>query len=128
MRRSTGRSPAEAVENTLAARHLSEGTQVLYDMSSAATRGPPLPAGGDRAAPRRVKSRLQIVYGLLRTTAGIPIAIEVFEGDAADPNTLAAQISKLEPVRAVRVCSSRIRACSPTRASATRCAPRSSTG
>src|SRR6202165_3433545 len=43
-----------------------------------------------------VKGRLQIVYGLLCTTAGIPIAIEVFEGNTADPKTLAAQIDKLK--------------------------------
>ena len=43
-----------------------------------------------------MKGRLQIVYGLLCSTAGIPIAIEVFEGNTADPNTLAAQISKLK--------------------------------
>ena len=42
-----------------------------------------------------VRGRLQIVYGLLCTTAGVPVAIEVFEGNTADPKTLAAQITKL---------------------------------
>jgi transposase len=40
--------------------------------------------------------RLQIVYGLLCTREGLPIAIEVFEGNAADPTTLKAQIDKLK--------------------------------
>jgi len=39
---------------------------------------------------------LQIVYGLLCAPTGIPIAIEVFEGNTADPKTLAAQITKLK--------------------------------
>src|SRR6202042_3763458 len=36
--------------------------------------------------------RLQIVYGLLCTREGLPVAVEVFDGDTADPTTLAAQI------------------------------------
>ena len=43
-----------------------------------------------------MKGRLQIVYGLLCSPAGIPIAIEVFEGNTADPKTLAAQITKIK--------------------------------
>jgi transposase len=42
-----------------------------------------------------VKGRLQIVYGLLCSPAGVPIAIEVFDGNTADPKTLAAQITKV---------------------------------
>ena len=59
-------------------------------------RGPVLPAGGDRARPRRGPRPAQIVYGLLCTTDGVPVAIEVFEGNTADPKTLAAQITKLK--------------------------------
>ena len=43
----------DAIEKALAARHLANGTLVLYDVSSAALRGPQLPAGRDRACPRR---------------------------------------------------------------------------
>jgi transposase len=95
----------EAIENTLAARHLVNGTLVLYDVSSAAFEGRTCPLGAIGHARDGVKGRLQIVYGLLCTTAGIPIAIEVFEGNTADPNTLAAQISKLKDRFALsRVC------------------------
>ena len=86
----------EAIENTLAARHLVNGTLVLYDVSSAAFEGRTCPLGAIGHPRDGVKGRLQIVYGLLCTTTGIPIAIEVFEGNTADPNTLAAQISKLK--------------------------------
>ena len=40
--------------------------------------------------------KLQIVYGLLCNREGCPIAVEVFEGDTADPMTLASQVQKLK--------------------------------
>jgi hypothetical protein len=86
----------EAIETRLAARHLVNGTLVLYDVSSAAFEGRTCPLGAIGHPRDGVKGRLQIVYGLLCTTAGIPIAIEVFEGNTADPKTLAAQITKLK--------------------------------
>jgi hypothetical protein len=95
----------DAIENTLAARHLVNGTLVLYDVSSAAFEGRTCPLGAIGHPRDRVKGRLQIVYGLLCTTAGIPIAIEVFEGNTADPKTLAAQIEKLKQrFKLSRVC------------------------
>jgi transposase len=95
----------EAIENALAARHLSEGTLVLYDVSSAAFEGRTCPLGAIGHPKDGVKGRLQIVYGLLCSVAGIPVAIEVFEGNTADPKTLAAQISKLKDRFALsRVC------------------------
>ena len=42
------------------------------------------------------KGTLQIVDGLLCAPDGCPIAIEVFDGNTADPMTLAAQIEKLK--------------------------------
>ena len=86
----------DAIENALAARHLANGTLVLYDVSSAAFEGRTCPLGAIGHPRDGVKGRLQIVYGLLCSTAGIPVAIEVFEGNTADPNTLAAQITKLK--------------------------------
>ena len=79
----------------LAARHLTNGTLVLYDVSSAAFEGHTCPFGKMGHARDGVKGRLQIVYGLLCSPAGVPIAIEVFDGNTADPKPLAAQITKL---------------------------------
>ena len=39
---------------------------------------------------------MQIVYGLLCAADGCPVAVEVFEGNTADPVTLSAQIDKLK--------------------------------
>src|SRR6476659_3882803 len=85
----------ERIENTLAARHLVDGMLVLYDVSSAAFEGRHCPLGAIGYARDGVKGRRQIVYGLLCTTAGVPVAIEVFDGNTADPKTLTAQIRKL---------------------------------
>ena len=85
----------DGIENALAARHLANGTLVLYDVSSAAFEGRSCPLGAIGHARDGVRGRLQIVDGLLCTTAGVPVAIEVFEGNTADPKTLTAQISKL---------------------------------
>jgi len=86
----------DAIENALAARHLVNGTLVLYDVSSAAFEGRTCPLGAIGHPKDGVKGRLQIVYGLLCSPAGIPVAVEVVEGNTADPNTLAAQITKIK--------------------------------
>jgi Transposase DDE domain len=86
----------DAIEDALAARHLREGTLVLYDVSSAAFEGRACPLGAFGHARDGVKGRLQIVYGLMCTTEGIPVAVEVFDGNTSDPKTLAAQITKLK--------------------------------
>ena len=69
---------------------------VLFDVSSAAFEGQTCPLGAIGHARDGVKGRLQIVYGLLCSPTGVPVAIEVFDGNTADPKTLAAQIDKLK--------------------------------
>lgn len=86
----------DAIEDRLAARHLAGGTLVLYDVSSAAFEGRTCPLGKIGHARDGVKGRLQIVYGLLCSVEGIPVAIEVFEGNTGDPKTLTAQINKVK--------------------------------
>ena len=86
----------DTIEKALAARHLVNGTLVLYDVSSAAFEGRTCPLGAIGHARDGVKGRLQIVYGLLCSPKGVPVAVEVFEGNTADPKTLAAQITKLK--------------------------------
>ena len=86
----------DAIEEALASRHLANGTLVLYDVSSAAFEGRICPLGAIGHPRDGVKGRRQIVYGLLCTTEGVPVAIEVFEGNTADPKTLTAQITKLK--------------------------------
>src|SRR6266487_844878 len=86
----------ERIEDTLAARHLAGGTLVLYDVSSAAFEGRTCPLGAIGHPKDGVRGRLQIVYGLLTSKDGIPVAIEVFAGNTGDPKTVAAQVAKVK--------------------------------
>jgi hypothetical protein len=85
-----------AIEATLAKRHLTTGTLVLYDVSSSYMEGRCCPLAKRGYSRDGKKGTLQIVYGLLCAPDGCPIAIEVFEGNTADPMTLATQIDKLK--------------------------------
>jgi Transposase DDE domain len=86
----------QQIEDALAARHLAGGTLVLYDVSSAAFEGRTCPLGAIGHARDGVRGRLQIVYGVLTTAEGIPVAVEVFKGNTGDPATLASQVTKLK--------------------------------
>jgi hypothetical protein len=86
----------DTIQDTLAARHLAGGTLVLYDVSSAAFEGRTCPLGAIGHPKDGVHGRLQIVYGLLTSPEGIPVAIEVFQGNTGDPATVAAQVTKVK--------------------------------
>ena len=84
------------IENGLARRHLQDGVLVLYDVSSSYFEGRccPLARYGHSRDHRR--DRPQIVYGLLCTREGLPIAVEVFDGNTADSKTLSSQVQKIK--------------------------------
>jgi hypothetical protein len=85
-----------SIEDALARRHLCDGTLVLYDVSSSYVEGRccELAAFGHSRDHR--SDKMQIVYGLLCSPDGCPIAIEVFEGNTGDPSTVGNQIAKLK--------------------------------
>jgi len=85
-----------AIEAALARRHLKGGTLVLYDVSSSYVEGRCCPLAKRGYNRDGKKGKLQIVYGLLCAADGCPVAVEVFDGDTADPKTLAVQIDKLK--------------------------------
>jgi hypothetical protein len=85
-----------AIEKALARKHLRDGTLVLYDVSSSYLEGRCCELARLGYNRDGKKGKLQIVYGLLCAADGCPVAIEVFEGDTADPRTLAAQIEKIK--------------------------------
>jgi len=84
------------IENGLARRHLRDGVLVLYDVSSSYFEGRCCPLAQHGYSRDHRDDRPQIVYGLLCTRAGLPVAVEVFEGNAADPATLSTQLNKLK--------------------------------
>jgi len=85
-----------AIETSLAKRHLTNGTLVLYDVSSSYMEGRCCPLAKRGYSRDGKKGTLQIVYGLLCAPDGCPVAIEVLDGNTADPKTLAPQIAKLK--------------------------------
>ena len=85
----------DQIEAKLARKHLQDGSLILYDVSSSYYTGQCCPLaqfGHDRDGSTGYPI---IVYGLLCNAQGCPIAIEVFEGNTADPKTLSAQIQKI---------------------------------
>jgi transposase len=85
-----------AIETALAKRHLTNGTLVLYDVSSSYMEGRCCPLAKRGYSRDGRKGTLQITYGLLCAADGCPVAIEVFDGNTADPMTLASQVEKLK--------------------------------
>jgi hypothetical protein len=85
-----------ALETALARRHLRGGTLVLYDVSSSYVEGRCCALARLGYNRDGKQGKRQIVYGLLCAADGCPVAIEVFAGDVADPQTLGTQIDKLK--------------------------------
>jgi len=84
------------VEAALAKRHLVEGSFVLYDVTSTYFEGRHCPLAKLGYSRDGKKGKLQIVFGLLCNAEGCPVAVEVFEGNTADPKTLGAQVAKVQ--------------------------------
>ena len=86
----------EKIEDALAKRHLGEGCTVLYDLSSSYLEGRCCSLGKHGYSRDHRSDRPQINYGLLCNGEGIPVAIEVVDGNVGDPKTVPAQIEKLK--------------------------------
>jgi hypothetical protein len=84
------------IENGLARRHLQDGVLVLYDVSSSYFEGRCCPLAQHGYSRDHRGDRPQIVYGLLCTREGLPMAVEVFDGNTADPATLSSQVETLK--------------------------------
>jgi Transposase DDE domain len=85
----------DQVQNKLAARHLSVGGLVLYDLSSSYFEGSccPLAKLGYSRDGRR--GLLQVNYGLMTDARGCPVAVSVVEGNVADSQTLLPEVRRL---------------------------------
>ncbi len=91
------------IEAQLARRHLKEGALLLYDVTSTYLEGRCCELAQHGYSRDHRSDRPQIVIGLmcaakpaLAKAGGCPVAVEVFEGNTADPVTLSAQIDKLK--------------------------------
>lgn len=83
------------IEKKLAARHLEEGQRVLWDAT-------PVPFESHTCGlaafgrPKKGKSQRQVLFGLLATPEGLPVAVEVFAGNTADPQTVGAALDRVQ--------------------------------
>jgi len=84
------------IERALARKHLLGRTLVLYDLTSTWLTGRccELAARGHSRDGKRDDP--QIVFGLVCTALGVPVCVEVFAGNTADPSTVGAQVTKLK--------------------------------
>ena len=85
----------ERIEEKLAARHLTEGGLVLYDVSSSSYEGRTCPLayfGHNRDGDKQLPI---IVYGVMTDGEGRPVAVEVYPGNTGDPTTVGDQVEKL---------------------------------
>jgi hypothetical protein len=83
------------VEAALAERHLAEGGIVLYDLTSVYLEGSTCPLAKRGYSRDGKRGLLQIEFGLITDAEGRPVAVDVFEGNLADPMTVAAQVDKV---------------------------------
>lgn len=83
------------IEAALARRHLQNGCLVLYDLISSYLEGRCCELARFGYSRDGQPGKPQIVFGLLCAANGCPVAVEVFEGNTADPAMLSAQPAKL---------------------------------
>ena len=84
------------IEDALARKHLTNGCLVLYDVSSSYMEGKHCPLARFGYSRDHRRDRMQITYGLLCNAEGCPVAVEVFEGNTNDHQTVANQVQKLK--------------------------------
>lgn len=81
-----------AIEKKLAAKHLEDGSLILCDVSASYYTGSHCSLAKFGHKKDGKLGVTEIVYGLICDHQGCPVAIEVFEGNTADPTVFTAQI------------------------------------
>ncbi len=84
-----------AIQKKLAARHLSAGGLVLYDLSSSYFEGSCCPLAKLGYSRDGRHGMLQVNYGLLTDARGCPVAVSVYEGNVSDSQTLMPEVKRL---------------------------------
>lgn len=78
----------DRIEKKLAARHLTDGGLMLYDLSSSYFEGTTCPLAALGYNRDKKKGKLQVNYGLMTNGSGCPVGVSVFPGNVGDPKTL----------------------------------------
>jgi transposase len=85
----------DAIQKKLAARHLSEGALVLYDLSSSYFEGSTCPLAKHGYSRDGKPGLLQVNYGLLTDARGCPVAVSVHEGNTSDSKTFMPEVRRM---------------------------------
>ena len=83
------------IEPKLARRHLGDGSNLLYDLSSSYFEGDKCPLAKRGYNRDRKKGKLQVNYGLLTDERGCPITVRVVDGNVSDTKTFMPQIDQI---------------------------------
>jgi hypothetical protein len=83
------------IEKKLARRHLREGGQALYDVSSSYYEGRTCPLARHGYGRDGKKGKTIIVYGVMTDAEGRPVGVDVYPGNTGDPTTVVDQSDKL---------------------------------
>ncbi len=86
----------QRIEGRLAKRYLEPGGLVLYDLSSTYMEGEHCPLAKRGYSRDGRPDRAQVEFGLLTNADGVPLAIEAFAGNTADPTTFGSQVQKVK--------------------------------
>jgi len=84
------------IEKKLAARHLEDGQFVLWDATAVRFDSRTSELAQFGRPKRGGKSESQLVFGLLMTPEGVPVAVEVFAGNTGDPSTVGPVLDRIQ--------------------------------
>jgi hypothetical protein len=90
------------IEAALAARHLTAGGLVLYDLTSSYMEGTTCPLAKRGYNRDGKRDKLQVNYGLVTDGRGCPVAVSVVEGDVSDSRTVLPQVQRIRETFGVR--------------------------
>ena len=85
----------DSIQKKLSARHLKNGGQVLYDLSSSYFEGTHCPLARLGYNRDGKKGLLQVNYGLMTDVRGCPVAVTVHEGNVSDGQTFLPEVERL---------------------------------
>ena len=84
------------IEKKLAERHLGEGERVLWDVTKVPFESRTCDLAAFGRPTSTTKSRRQVLFGLLGTAEGIPVAVEAFRGNTGDPDTVGPALDRVQ--------------------------------
>jgi transposase len=85
----------DAIEAKLAKRHLQDGALLLYDLTTVYLEGRTCELGAYGRGKEGHHDKLQVVVGLLCNRDGIPVSVQMFEGNASECLTLGDQVARV---------------------------------